>query len=533
MKDWLLGEWCYGSAKRAYERARVNEARRRAAVGNASSSEIDRALGTLGGDGSFRLGTLPDGTPVRVAPREIGRHGMVFGASGAGKSYGLHLVTEGWTASGRRLEIVDPKGESVHLEALAASARYRRLPEAERQAFVARFRVFDMTETHLTPVDLWSVPQGMSPSLLATLRTAAMTDLSSHGYSDLMAYGLFLLTSLAIHLGWGVTVRLARAFYLDPVFRQRLLEKVSDPRLRESIQNLETTLPEQTRKAIVRQLDVLLASAPARISFGLSAGMTRELLPRRDVPALVTLGNFGPTPQRPPALAKAMATNRLIDVLTEVNVREERVPEMLVLEEIGVLVKQPAVADYLLEASRTLRWKGLSIVCVAQDPSNAIPKETVTALVLNSKWFLAFECGREEALWLLPHMPLKGKSEAEERRAFLAEMAKLATQHAVFVRKGLPGLRLRMADVPNPLRTEDRASLLETFHAKIAARSMVRIAEAEARIARFEATLFDAKETPVAPTSAKGEPDAAPAKPTSIKDFFALLDRARKSGGEG
>lgn len=33
-------------------------------------------------------------------------------------------------------------------------------------------------------------------------------------------------------------------------------------------------------------------------------------------------------------------------------------------------------------------WKGLSIVCVAQDPANAIPKETVTALVLNSKWLL-------------------------------------------------------------------------------------------------------------------------------------------------
>ena len=372
----------------------------------------------------------------------------------------------------------------------------------------------------------------MSPSLLASLRAAAMTDLSSHGYSDLMSYGLFLLTSLAIHMGWGVTVRLARAFYLDPVFRERILQKTPDPRLRESIQNLETTLPEQTRKAIVRQLDILLASAPARISFGLSAEMTRELLPAREA-ATVTLGNFGPTPQRSPALAKAMATNRLIDVLTEVNVREKRVPEMLVLEELGMLVKQPAVADYLLEASRTLRWKGLSIVCVAQDPANAIPKETLTALVLNSKWLLAFECGREEALWLSPHMPARGKSEAEERRTFLAEMAKLPTQHAVFVRKGLPGLRLRMADVPDPLRTADRVQLLETFEKKIASRSMVSITDAEARIARFEATLFEARETPVERASATqtaSEPGAA--KPSSINDFFALLDRARKSGGE-
>ena len=312
-----------------------------------------------------------------------------------------------------------------------------------------------------------------------------------------MAYGMFLIYSVAIHMGWGVTVKVARAFLLDGSFRERIAAKITDARLRDSVLHLETTLPEQTRKAVIRQFDILLASAPARISFGLSSAMTRQLLPTRDAP-LVTLGNFGATPQRTPALAKAMATNRLIDVLTEANVRRDARPEMLLLEEVGVLVKQQAVAEYLLEASRTLRWKGLSIVCVAQDPANAIPKETYTALVLNSKWLLSFECGREEALWLLPHMARAGKSDAEDRRMFVAEMAKLPTQEAVFVRKGLPGFRLRMRDIADPARGDDRAALLDTFTSRIAARSMVRIADAEERIARFEAVLFGARETPAA-----------------------------------
>jgi hypothetical protein len=523
MKDWLLGDWCFGSDERGYARARRNEGRAVSALAAKLEGDIESALAALRGESDFLLGTLPDGKVVRIAPREIGRHAMVWGSSGAGKSYGLHIVTEGWVRAGRRLELVDPKGETFLLKALAAAAKYRSLPEEKRDVFADQFSVFDVTDERVTPVDLWSVPEGMSPSLLASLRTAATCDLASHSFSDLMAYGMFLVYSVAIHLGWGVTVKIARSFFLDAAFRERVAMKITDARLRDSVLHLETTLPEQTRKAIIRQFDILLASAPARISFGLSSAMTRELLPQREAP-LVTLGNFGATPQRPPALAKAMATNRLIDVLTEANVRRDARPEMLLLEEVGVLVKQQAVAEYLLEASRTLRWKGLSIVCVAQDPANAIPKETCTAVVLNSKWLLSFECGREEALWLLPHMPRVAKSETEERRAFIAEMAKLPTQEAVFVRKGKPGFRLRMRDVTDPTRGEDRAALLDTFATKIAARSMVRITDAEERIARFEASLFDARETPASPPHPAG---AAATTHTSIGDFFDLLNKAR------
>jgi hypothetical protein len=522
MKDWLLGNWTYGNADRSYARARRNEGRSALHALAEAEGATKQTLAALRGEGDFLLGELADGTPVRVAPEEIGRHAMVWGSSGAGKSYGIHVMTDGWTATGRRLELIDPKGETFLLKAVAAAAKYHSLPEEERDGYASRFRIYDANETAVTPVDLWSVLEGMSPALLASLRTAATCDVSAHTFSDLMAYGMFTVFSVAIELGWGVTVRFVRAFLLDAGFRARVAEKISENRLRDSVTHLETTLPEQTRKAIIRQFDILLAPVPARISFGLSPAMTRELLPPKSA-ATMTLGNFGPTPQRPPALAKAMATNRLIDVLTAANVRKHAVPEMLLLEEIGVLVKQQAVADYLLEASRTLRWKGLSIICVAQDPANAIPKEIVTALVLNAKWLLAFECGREEALWLLPHMPSASRSETDERRAFIAEMAKLPTQHAVFVRKGSQGLRLRIRSVNDPACREHRARLMESFNAKIASRSMVPIKDAEERIARFEATILDAKETPTAPPRSRG---TTPHQ--SIDDFFAFLDRARK-----
>jgi hypothetical protein len=263
--------------------------------------------------------------------------------------------------------------------------------------------------------------------------------------------------------------------------------------------------------------------------------MVQALAPA-DPRATDFLGNFGPTPQRSPALAKAMAINRMIDVLNDANVREEITPEMVLVEEVSVIVKQPAVADFLLEASRTLRWKGLSIVTVAQDPANAIPRETCEALRLNSKWLLAFECGKDEALWLFPHVPrAQGKSESEQRQSFVREMAKLPTQQAVLVKKGLPAIRFRTRNLDDPMTRYPRELLTETFEQHIARRSMVRVKDAEKLIATWEADLFasySGNATSTVPGTVKG-PQSGEAATRSISDLFALLDRARgKSEGE-
>jgi hypothetical protein len=523
-------DWFFGDRKASYARARKNTAAMAAELRGSCEADARTALAALDGDESFLLGSVTSGDDVRIAPREVGRHGMVWGSSGAGKSYGLVIITNGWSAGGaRRLQLIDPKGETVLMKSLHVAADFLDLAEDERDAYAARFRVFDVTPDALTPFNLFAVPKGMSPSLLASLRAAATRHMSGHDYSDLMEYGVFLLYSAAINMQCGITVKFVRAFFLDAEFRARvILPKIADARLRDSIEHIETTLPTQTRTAIVRQFDILLSSVPARISFGLSPSMVHALAPA-DSRATDFLGNFGPTPQRSPALAKAMAINRLIDVLNDANVRDALVPEMVLVEEVGVIVKQPAVADFLLEASRTLRWKGLSIVTVAQDPANAIPRETCTALVLNSKWLLSFECGKEEALWLFPHVSrTAGKSESEQRQAFVREMAKLPTQHAVLVKKGVPAVRFRTRDLDDPTQRYPRELLTETFEREIARRSMVRVKDAEERIGTWEADLFASYGGGrAAQPGAVYGPQSGRAATRGISDLFTLLDRAR------
>lgn len=114
-------DWFFGNQKASYARARRNTAAMDAAMSGASDNDVLETLRALDGDERFLLGTLANGDELWVSAREVGRHGMVWGSSGAGKSYGLSIITEGWSAGGaRRLQLIDPKGETYLLKSLTS-----------------------------------------------------------------------------------------------------------------------------------------------------------------------------------------------------------------------------------------------------------------------------------------------------------------------------------------------------------------------------------------------------------------------------
>ncbi len=101
----LLG----GSIAVTLARAVITVRRRRSAVARA-------------GPGGLALGSGADGTPVLVGERELSAHGLILGASGAGKSTTLLTILEDRIARGLPVVAIDLKGSPSFARELAIAA---------------------------------------------------------------------------------------------------------------------------------------------------------------------------------------------------------------------------------------------------------------------------------------------------------------------------------------------------------------------------------------------------------------------------
>jgi hypothetical protein len=492
---------------------------------------------------------LPDdgGTPCLIKESLFSTGGLVWGAAGFGKSYFLKILADEWvsTHQGRaRLRLIDPKGELFQLFAAAAAWTYiflERAPDVQ-ELFARSFYVNDVLKHALTPPNLYAVPEGMAPEVLAQARAATTVHAFGGDWSELMEYGVELLFRVVIDLGTvGITTELVRALLFDRVFRETVLAPRVSSGLRASVLGIEATLPEMTRQAILRRFTILLGSRAARVIYGLSPTACRSLLPEAadadDEPLLAQqrLENFGPSLLRPPNVAIAMAMNATVDGISQVMIRNEVNPDLFILEEAAQLVHNATVARYVLDASRTLRWKGVSLVTCAQDPTNAFPREVIRTLALNSRWYAAFQCAKEDAALIEPSLSgyadvlrmnfaLSGRS--PDRQDAIQRMLSLPRQHFILLLKDEAPFIVRTRDVENPMKSTgmSREDLLAVFYDSIGRFSMVEISAAEEFIEEETRALFGGAAMPAAPA-------AQPGPSLTVDDLFREIEagRARQS----
>jgi len=481
--------WWFFDEKASYARAKMNEAKGERHADDVLAAAIAQVRSRMRDDDAFDVAMFDDGSPFRMTPKIVGMPSLLAGASGKGKSRLLHVLIDGWKRASdhRRLQLVDPKGETFILEAASLAAEYVTLPEEERAAFVDRVHVLDVTETAVTPLNLFDRHEGrLETTFLANMRAAATRQASPHDFSDLMEFAVSVLYAVIIELGFPLTYRFVERLFTDEKFRTRaILPRLADPMLRATIENFETVIPSQSRLAVLRQYAKLLSTRAVRVALGLSPSMVRSVAPPKD--AAIVLANCAVSQHAPLSVAREQAVQRILDILLEATVRPEKVHELLVIEELPVLLREKSsLGEFILEASRTLRWKGLSLLAVAQDPANALPAEMMRTLLLNLRWMASFECTKEEAAWFYPHLPVTAADakfpEHERRARFFKSAMTLPRQHFLFHFKGEPAVQLKTIDVPEPSAlvrgySEDR--LLHLFRHEIAAASMVPIDRAE------------------------------------------------------
>lgn len=478
--------------------------------------------------GAVPFGTFADGQPLKLPAAIANQSGITVGASGSGKTRFLltRIETElawnlGLPAFGvpapldyrSETELLDPKTETFDEARKLVAALWRRLPEDRRPEFAAFVRVLDWTAERVTPLDLFANDGLTSDAFLAHQRVEIEVAASSQTFTDSVralyfAYGRFLtLKTYPLNLAY------ARRFLRDAAFRARELRSLPSRDVAAYFHALDDTVPRQTIDAFLRRLEYALAFPEIAASVGLPSDARARLL--APMHARLTLGNYGPGTRLPLGKALERASHRLIDLLRTLPRRDPATPFLLLLEEAAVLLSQSGeLAEPLANASRTFRKFAVGVQLAAQDFSNALPKPLVRTLLLNARWLAVFQ-SRDEAEWLASFaddLPQFTGTSAQRRAAFVKEIQNLPPRSAYLHVKGHRPVRFASLSFPDAAERSGSsdAELLALFDREITPRSTVRITDAEAAIAAWEAAVVGA-------ASSHAE---RPARPKGIADLL-------------
>lgn len=491
----------------AYQRALAHERRRT----DDRETVFRRVRDEIGaGASSAIFGSLPGGDVVRVDDKIALMSGLVSGATGSGKTRFLlnylfeYLHRLFCSASPRNdppefdLELIDPKRETFDLFAQHLAALWLRADDATKERISRAVRVIDWSREAVAPTAPFDNAAGeVSDTYLAFIRTDVAVQVSPQSFSEPLRQAYFMLNRALVDLRFPPNYAFTMRFLSDAAYRARILAKVSAPDIRAYFENLDHTMPRQTREALLRRIQADLAFEEVRLSTGVPPGDLDELLPQRA--AAIVIGNYGCTLALPLAKTKERASYRLIDVLMAAPRRNPGSRGLVVLDEAPMLLSgSTELAEPLTEAARTLRSVGMGLVFAAQDFSHALPTTVVRTLQLNTRWWAIFQ-SREDAEWIYPHVlhpTTQSSTEGEWHRAFRRRMSGLPRQQFFFLAKGHPALPLRAVDVADPAEDagESAEALRDVFRREIASRSLIPAKVAAERIARWEAAVLEREE---------------------------------------
>lgn len=524
--------------ERSQERAVAYERSRRVPPPDPAAGSMPReAPEALDGPHALSVGTLSDGTSVRLRREILLKHGLTDGASGSGKTRATanrieQLVTG--TATGAtpevEVELVDPKGETADFLKATLAARLLTGPKQVADWIRANVWVAGWRRDRVTPMPPFDNAEGrISDAYLADLRTNATAEASAYSFTDGTLHAYRMYSQLATTLRHPPNYAVCAAIHTDAGLRARLLRDVADPFLRAYFETLEVTVPRSTIAALLRRVQYQHSFPEVRASIGIPPAAIDALGLRRT--GLLRLVDVSTRFALPPGMAGERATHRVIDVLRSAQTRDQRRPSVLVLEEAAALLaRSPELAEPLATGVRTLRSFNVGIWFVAQDYTTALGAALLEPLVLNSFWLALFQ-SRRDAAWLAEQVvgeTAGAKAGAEARRAFQRDIENLACQTYYLWPKGHQVLRLRAMDCPDPavegLGMDD---LIEVFDREVSAASMIRIETADRLIAEWEASITNRRE--VAPPVA----GAIRKQPYSMADLLRGVSAEAEGDGDG
>lgn len=518
----LLLDWLFrANKKESYQRALEYEAAN--AGGILGQHEVfARAREELAVGDTITYGHLARDEMIRVSLQIALMSALIIGATGSGKTrLLLHLLTTLLRRQFRisrndipfdfELELVDPKQETFDLLGQFLAAMWLLADDEARERIAGAVRVIDWSPDAVTPFAPFDNAGGdVSNAYLAFLRTDVAIQSSPQAYTESLRQARFMFNRLLVERRFPPNYRFAVRLFTDERYRRAILAGVPDADVRSYFEGVDRTLPRQTRDALLRRIQSDMSFPEVRLSMGIPPAEIDKLVRVSGRP--IVIGNYGCSMSLPLSMGKERASYRIIDILLAAPRRDPRRRGLLVLEESPVLLSGSSeLGEPLMAAARTLRSAGMGIWFCAQDLANALPSQVVRTLLLNTRWWAAFQ-SREEAEWIYPHVVPSDddldESEADRHREFLRTVHGLPRQHYYLLVKGQPALPLRAPDLLDPEESAHSSAtqLREVFRREIASQSMVSAKAAGRLIEEWESRVVDQSEVPPA-TAPKAKPN--------------------------
>jgi hypothetical protein len=453
------------AAERHMEGARSLERRLRAGLSATGAEAIE--LGT----------SVEHGWKVAMPARRLGAHMLLVGPTGCGKSRFVVLILKGLLAAGEwRAVFLDPKAEGVELSKRAVVAVGRALPTARRQALYRSVVQVDLFGTRSLPrLNVLALQPGLDPEVqayeVALLLTAELDqgvgvrqEAILHRVIECLIRAALPLTTLPVVLeAPAILERLAERCGPFELFRS-----TADRLRRES---KERVLGLQSRAERVLRLKT------TRLSLGAPDCLDASAL--LDLIALVGLS----APHGAADVSRMIAGILWLLLSHAIRRRENGAPTShLVIDEFPTFLLGGGahMASTIEELLRLARSKGVYLTALSQDmvslgkASSSLPE----VLRANIHCFGIFRSVTDSAWdFVLPVTGRRAKPKAapweEERGGFLErsaeltllrqELARLPDRELMFAdrRTGLPGVRLRTADLHLDATSEELAELGE------------------------------------------------------------------------
>jgi hypothetical protein len=340
---------------------------------------------------SLMLGEISPGHPFKLPLEDFAGHGVICGATGAGKTWGaISLLQQvgrlDLEAHPTAFGIVDGKGDLFHRvqEVLELATPNRPAPV-----------VLDFARSEPVPYALLKVHSQESPERLVDRRMDVFDDVlgRDNQLSLRMSRALRNVLLLAVEHGLGfpmVEFLLINADICRELATRSRDERVSGYFLHEFERERNTTVP-----AILARLDFLLRSAALRWSFGCDHFV--DLREAMDSGASVLINTGGPTVPR--QVSRVIQSLVLSDLRQAVFARKERTrPYSWFLDEAQTLMVNDADTNNLIDLLTMARSFGTGIVLLTQSVAAASPDHGfLRQLETNVRWIVMFRCGLDDA----------------------------------------------------------------------------------------------------------------------------------------